>query len=114
MRVNIKKMRKSFGLTQAEFAEKLGCYQTNVSFLEKGLRNTTPEMYTKLCAAFGKAKVDNFIEPDVEPVRNTEKEESQTERLTRIVAEQQKQIAQLLELNMKLVEMLGTSSVVTQ
>lgn len=108
MKVNFRKLRKSLNLTQTEFAERIDCGQTNVSFLEKGLRNTPKEMYERLVEAFGKDAVDACIEPDIP--RGLDKvcanESGSDAKLISMLVEQQRQTAELIAMQKKLVDLI--------
>lgn len=96
MNINIKKMRRSLGLSQLEFGEKIGCTQTNVSFIEKGLRNTSAETLAKLIGAFGQEFVQRFDEPDFpEPTRQIPKMDNE---FVTLIKEQQRQTNEVIEL----------------
>lgn len=49
---NIKKLRKSWGLTQAELGNKLGIRQSYIVALEKGRRKPSYEMLSKIAKTF--------------------------------------------------------------
>ena len=53
MHERIKELRKSLGLTQAEFGEKIAMRQTGVAWLESGDRKITDRVITTICAVFG-------------------------------------------------------------
>ena len=95
MNINIKKMRKTLGLSQLEFGERIGCAQTNVSFIEKGIRNTSEETYDKLVRAFGLEFVKRFEEPDIQP--SVAKPKNVDEWLA-VFKEQQRQTNEVIEL----------------
>ena len=98
MYVNIKKMRRQLGITQEEFAQKLGYGQTTISFLEKGLRSLKQETYDDLCKAYGSDFVERFIEPDPQGVRPAHSDLSSISELIPIIKEQQRQTNDLIEL----------------
>ena len=99
MFVNIKKMRRQLGLTQEEFASKLGYGQTTISFLEKGLRSLKNETYNDLCSAFGTEFVEKFVEPEPQNFRPSNNADSvAVMELIPIVKEQQRQTNELIEL----------------
>ena len=98
MYVNIKKMRRQLGLTQEEFANKLGYGQTTISFLEKGLRSLKQETYNDLCKAYGTDFVERFIEPDPEHIRHNSNDPALSSEMIHLFKEQQRQTNELIEL----------------
>ena len=48
MNESIVAARKKKGLSQQELAEKVGCTQTNISHIELGRQNPTPQMAKKI------------------------------------------------------------------
>ena len=109
MRINIKKMRRSLGLSQEEFGRKIGCAQTNVSFIEKGVRNTSDETYSKLVAVFGSEFVKRFEEPDIQP--STPATPRNTDELIALIREQQRQTNELIEMLRQTLRMLQNDRV---
>lgn len=53
MRERLKKARKALGLSQTEFAEKLGLTQPAIGFLEQGKTPITEKHIKPICAIFG-------------------------------------------------------------
>lgn len=98
MYVNIKKMRRQLGMTQDEFATKLGYGQTTVSFLEKGLRSLPQDKYNDLCQVFGTDFVEKFVEPEPMGVHPANPDLSSIKELVPIIKEQQRQTNELIEL----------------
>lgn len=97
MYVNIKKMRRQLGITQEEFAKKLGYGQTTISFLEKGLRSLRQDTYNDLCKAYGTDFVERFVEPDPEHIRRNSND-AHNEEMIHLFKEQQRQTNELIEL----------------
>ena len=98
MYVNIKKMRRQFGMSQEDYARKVGVGQTTVSFMEKGLRDLSPETYEKLCQAFGTETVEMYVEPNPMTARPVSPDLSSLGELIPILKEQQRQTNELIEL----------------
>lgn len=65
MNNNIQKLRKSFGLTMAQLAEKVGTTQQQIDRLEKGKRKLSAEWIDVLCKAFS-CKPSELVEFEVE------------------------------------------------
>lgn len=98
MYVNIKKLRRHLGITQEEFASRMGYGQTTISFLEKGLRTLRPNTYEDLCRAFGTELVERFVEPDPQTNRVSGNDAGQLAELIPLFKEQQRQTNELIEL----------------
>ncbi|MCQ2110183.1 MAG: helix-turn-helix transcriptional regulator [Bacteroidaceae bacterium] len=96
-------MRKSLGMSQGQFADKIGCGQTNVSFLEKNLCTTSESTYKALVRAFGEDFVKTFEESEPSSIIKgrtaaTGKQEVITAELLHILREQQRQTADTINL----------------
>ena len=64
MELNIKSLRKSKGITQAELAEQAGISrQTLISLERNSVKNTTAGTLHKIASALG-CKVDDLILPE--------------------------------------------------
>lgn len=114
MYINIKKMRKALGMSQGQFAEQIGCGQTNVSFLEKNLRTTSEATYDSLVRAFGEEFVKSFEEQEPSTIikgstiQPTVTKEVVSPELLALLREQQRQTAELIELQRQTVSVLVT------
>jgi transcriptional regulator with XRE-family HTH domain len=75
----MKSVRKQFGLTQAEMAEKLGVSQPYLSLLEKGRRTLPPKLAHKAVRVLG-------VSPTVLPPREVGQRQVSADRLAREVA----------------------------
>jgi len=53
MKERIRNVRKALGLTQTEFAEKLGIKQNTMANLETGRRNASKQLLFSICREFG-------------------------------------------------------------
>lgn len=59
----VKKLRLEAGLSQEEFAEKLGIHRTYMSFIERGQRNPSLKMLFKISRAM-KIKLPTLFDFD--------------------------------------------------
>ena len=57
MRDRIKELRKSLGLTQAAFAEKIGVKQNTIAQYESGRNNPTDAVLALICREYGVTEV---------------------------------------------------------
>lgn len=53
MKERIRNVRKALGLTQTEFAEKLGIKQNTMANIETGRRNASKQLLFSICREFG-------------------------------------------------------------
>ena len=58
---NIRKARKTAGVSQKELAERLQVYQKDISRWENGERTPTMEVFTKICRELN-ASADEILE----------------------------------------------------
>lgn len=75
MHERLKELRKSLGLTQAEFGEKIAMRQTGIAWLESGDRKITDRVIATICAVFGvneqwlrTGEGEMFPKPDTDPL----------------------------------------------
>lgn len=75
MHERLKELRKSLGLTQAEFGEKIAMRQTGIAWLESGDRKITDRVIATICAVFGVSEQwlrtgegEMFPKPDTDPL----------------------------------------------
>lgn len=61
--LQVKKLRLEAGLSQEEFAEKLGIHRTYMSFIERGQRNPSLKMLFKISRAM-KIKLPTLFDFD--------------------------------------------------
>lgn len=61
LQMNISALRKSLGLLQTEFADKLGVTQSYLSQLETGKRPISDELELKLYDLFGREAIQRFV-----------------------------------------------------
>lgn len=59
--INLKGLRTELGLTQLEMAEKVGCSQGSLSFIEAGKRAMPIELYAEIKNTFGEEMVEKYI-----------------------------------------------------
>lgn len=63
-RTNLKLFRVAQKMTQAEFAEKIGCNRGTYAAIEKGTRNGLAGFWLKLQAAFPAANIGELMKVD--------------------------------------------------
>jgi transcriptional regulator with XRE-family HTH domain len=64
VRQNLRRLRKSFGLTQAQVADQLGMKQTQIAKLENQDFDPGIGVLTRLCGVYGVSMGDLFRNPD--------------------------------------------------
>ncbi|MGN0804389.1 MAG: helix-turn-helix transcriptional regulator [Candidatus Coproplasma sp.] len=57
-RIELRVFRVKQHMTQAQFAEKIGCSRTHYALIEQGNRNGTQDFWNKLQAAFNIADAE--------------------------------------------------------
>lgn len=75
MNTRIREVRKTFKLTQAEFADRLGLKQNSIAQIELGNRNPSSQTINSICREFGVRR--EWLEDGVGPMYTPESEDDE-------------------------------------